>query len=145
MRVALSPMTQSGRGGLTARARLCRVGMALALPLALGACVQGASSGLAAQATAVQPGLHQITLDGMALQGEIRAGRAGLQLTRDGARPVAGNEIRVSRQGGLGRDQGALAKKAARATCETAGGRFNSTAIGGFDRAGGWTFPGGCA
>ncbi|WP_112308898.1 hypothetical protein [Pseudogemmobacter bohemicus] len=93
----------------------------------------------------VTPGLHQVQVDGQALQGEIHPGPAGLQLTVVGARPIGGQEIRVTTSGGLRNDQGALAKKAARATCAAAGGQFREKAIGKYDRAGSWLFAGGCA
>lgn len=116
----------------------------LAAALLLGACV--------AQTGAVRPaggsigGPVSLTVDGHAFAADIRAGRAGMELTRHGARPVQGQEIRVTRAATpLRMDEGAQAKRAARAGCAEAGGRFNETAIGGYDRAGGWVFPGGCA
>lgn len=93
----------------------------------------------------VTPGLHQVQVDGQTIQGEVRPGPTGVQLTVVGARPIGGQEIRVTTAGGLRNDQGALAKKAARATCADAGGQFREQAIGKYDRAGAWLFAGGCA
>ena len=121
---------------LAATRRLSVMGMALALSGCAAAMITTAPP------ETVTPGLHQVTVDGRAFQGEVRPGPTGLQLTTLGARPVRGQEIRV---GQLRNDEGAVAKKAARATCHAAGGRFNDKAIGNFDRAGSWTFPGGCA
>lgn len=93
----------------------------------------------------VTPGRYQVQVDGQTLQGEVRPGPEGLQITVVGARPIGGQEIRVTTAGGLRNDQGALAKKAARATCAAAGGQFREKAIGKYDRAGAWAFAGGCA
>lgn len=93
----------------------------------------------------VNPGQYQVQVDGQAVQGEVRPGPTGLQITVVGARPIGGQEIRVTTAGGLRNDQGALAKKAARATCAAAGGQFRERAIGKYDRAGAWAFAGGCA
>lgn len=113
----------------------------LAAALLLGACV--AQTGAM---RSVSSGPVSLTVDGQDFTADFREGRPGMELTRHGARAVQGREIRVTRTAALLRmDEGALAKRAARAGCAEAGGRFNETAIGGFDRAGGWVFPGGCA
>ncbi len=109
------------------------------VPAALAACV-------AAQAPAVPEGPRRVDLDGAAFLAEIFPGPPGAMLTADGARPVTGATLRLTREGRtLARDEGALAKKAARAGCTAAGGRFAEAALGRFDGAGAWVFPGGCA
>lgn len=105
----------------------------------------GGTLGGAASGGTLAMGPHSVTLDGVSLRGELRPGPAGVQLSGAGARPVLGQEIRISAVPGLTGTSGALAKKAARQTCAAAGGRFNEQAIGGYDRAGAWLFAGACA
>ena len=112
---------------------------------ALSACVAGAGTPPSGLASA-RAGVQAVTLDGTAFEAAIAPGGPGLRLTADGALPVSGLAVRVRRSGGsLAMDEGALAKRAARAGCAAAGGRFQEEAIGGFDRAGAWVFPGACA
>ncbi len=131
MRGALAP-------SLPCRARR---GMAGLSAVALAGCVAGAPS-----APAARPGMEKVDLGGETLTVAIEAEAPGAMLTADGARPVAGNTLRVRAEGrALAMDEGALAKRAARAACRQAGGRFAEGALGRFDRAGGWIFAGGCA
>lgn len=91
-------------------------------------------------------GEHRVAVDGVAFVARIAPGAPGMILTAEGARPVAGNTLRVSREGAaLAMHEGAIAKKAARAGCAAAGGRFAEQAIGGYETAGVWSFPGACA
>ncbi|MBE2278372.1 MAG: hypothetical protein IAE87_18990 [Rhodobacteraceae bacterium] len=118
--------------------RTARLAPVLA-PAVLAACV-------ALQGPAMPDGPLRLDLDGAVFQAEIFPGAPGAMLTADGARPVPGATLRLTREGrALARDEGALAKKAARAGCTAAGGRFAEAALGRFDGAGAWVFPGGCA
>jgi len=102
---------------------------------------QGRTGGAPASA-----GTQRVAVDGNAFTAAIGPGAPGLMLTAAGARAVAGQSVHVARDGAaLAMDEGALAKKAARAGCAAAGGAFSETAIGSYDRAGGWLFPGACA
>ncbi|MFE3837706.1 hypothetical protein [Pseudogemmobacter sonorensis] len=116
---------------------------AVAAAVLLSGCVAGGAAGPIVSRAA--PGEYQVSVDGEAFRGTLRPGSAGAELTRHGARPVEGSEIRVTALAGLGPDQGLSAKRGARATCLEAGGRFNGTAIGHHDGGGVWVFPGGCA
>jgi len=108
---------------------------------ALSACVAAPVA-----APAGRSGQQTVMVDGIAFDASIGPGGPGMVLTADGARPVNGMAVSVRRSGGaLAMDEGALAKKAARAGCAAAGGRFNEPAIGAYDRAGGWVFAGACA
>lgn len=108
---------------------------------ALSACVAAPVAAPAGRA-----GLQAVTVDGIAFDATIAPGGPGMVLTAQGARPVNGLAVTVRRSGGaLAMDEGALAKKAARAGCAAAGGRFSDAAIGAYDRAGGWVFAGACA
>lgn len=76
----------------------------------------------------------------------IGQGAPGIQLLAAGARPVHGQTIRIARTTRpLGMDEGRVAKNAARTACDAAGGRFQSAAIGHYQRQGSWIFPGGCS
>lgn len=110
-------------------------------PFALGACVSPAAS-----PAMVRMGEVRTMVDGAGFAVGVQPGPAGAVLTSGGARPVAGATLRVRRDGAaLAMDEGALAKKAARAGCAEAGGRFAEGAIGAHDGAGSWVFAGGCA
>lgn len=87
-----------------------------------------------------------VSLDGRSFAATIQPGPRGTTLTRQGAVGVAGSQIAVTRAGSaLRMDEGAVAKRAARQACADAGGRFNAAAIGRYQAAGVWAFPGGCA
>lgn len=115
--------------------------------LVLSGCVASQRDG--GQTTAsgrANAGSYEVTVDGGRYQASLAAGRAGKALTRQGARPVQGYEVTVSRLGGrLAAHEGALAKKVLQAGCKEAKGRTNPTALGRYDRAGLWRFAGGCA
>lgn len=119
---------------------------AICLPAAgvlLAACVATQGERAAGQAKA---GSYGVSVDAAAFSATVAAGAPGVRLTSKGAVAVPGLTVAVARMGGsLGMADGALAKKAARAGCGAAGGRFDETAIGAFDRAGGWRFAGACA
>lgn len=112
---------------------------ALLAPAALAACVAPPPSGL-------RMGDVQAQVDGMGFAVAVSPGTPGAMLTAAGARPVAGATLRVRREGAaLAMDEGALAKKAARAGCAAASGRFAEAALGAYDGAGAWVFAGACA
>lgn len=111
---------------------------------ALSACV--AAGGMPTGAASARPGIQAVSVEGLGFQAEIAPAGPGMMLTADGARAVQGLGVRVRRSGvALAMDEGALAKRAARAGCRAAGGRFQEVAIGGYDRSGAWVFPGACA
>lgn len=113
--------------------------------LALAGCVAAPAkvSGLGDAPKAPQA----VTLDGQSYSVALGARGTGTMLTAAGARPVQGRALTVSGAGApMAQDQGAVAKRAARAGCDAAGGRFQDTALGAFDRAGqAWVFAGACA
>lgn len=111
----------------------------------LAACV-APSDAASPRGGAAQAGERPVTVEGQAFLARIAPDGPGLQLTAQGAKPVPGRAVSVTRAGSsLAFDEGALAKKAARAGCEAAGGRFQDRAIGGYDRTGAWLFRGACA
>ncbi len=111
------------------------------MSVALAGCV--APQGAPSEARAPE----EVTVDGQPYRVAMGGRGTGTMLTAAGARPVEGRMLRVTGAAlPLAQDQGALAKKAARAGCAAAGGRFNETALGAYDRAAAaWVFAGGCA
>lgn len=107
---------------------------------ALSACVAAGSTPVA------RDGAQAVAVDGMAFEAQLTPGGPGVVLTADGAQAIGGLTVQVRRSGAaLAMDEGALAKRAARAGCMAAGGTFHETAIGRYDRAGAWVFAGACA
>jgi hypothetical protein len=124
---------------MTLPARLAPV----ASMLALAACVAPSDAPRGGQA---RTGDQSVTVGAEAFLARIAPDAPGLMLTADGAKPVAGQAVAVTRAAGpMEFDEGALAKQAARAGCLAAGGRFQETAIGGYQAAGAWLFRGACA
>lgn len=108
---------------------------------ALAAC--GAPSGGGGSVAAAS---KPLTVDGMAFVADIGPGPAGERLTGAGAVPTAGAAIVVRRADGMLADsEGLLAKRAAEAACDAAGGKFNPAALGRYAGAGVWSFNGSCA
>ena len=124
-----------------------RMAVAVLACLCLGACVGGSAGGASAPARgAAQSGAQSVTVDGQSFAAAVLPGAAGKRLSAAGALPVQGQSVRVTRAGGaLRMDEGAIAKKAARAACAASGGRFADLALGSYDRAGAWVFAGACA
>lgn len=111
--------------------------------LALAACVAPSDAPRGGQA---RSGDQSVTVGAEAFLARIAPDAPGLMLTAQGAKPVAGQAVAVTRAAGpMAFDEGALAKKAARAGCLAAGGRFQEVAIGGYQAAGAWLFRGACA
>ena len=117
----------------------------LSLLAVAGCAAQPGPGGISAASGTTAP--HALVLGGRSLQVSLHPGAAGRSLGADGVRRLSGQTVRViATDGTLANDQGALAKKAARAGCQQAGGRFNAAAIGRFERQGdAWLFDGGCA
>lgn len=138
---ALASHICAHRLGLSAVVGACAV-------LLAGCVGQGSTSGASAQRAGANTaaGVQLVQVDGAAFEARIGDLGQGLRLGATGATPVPGQGIAVRRQGAaLGMDEGALAKRAARAGCAAAGGALNERAIGRFDRQGAWIFAGGCA
>lgn len=115
----------------------------VASALALAACVAPSVASRDGQA---RSGDHQVMVGTEAFLARVAPDAPGLMLTAAGARPVAGQAVAVTRAAGrMAFDEGGLAKKAAREGCLAAGGRFQETAIGGYQAAGAWLFRGACA
>jgi hypothetical protein len=135
--MAIAAFTASGAGP--------RRGLRAAAGLSLFA-VAGCVADVPDAAVPARSGEHRVAVDGVAFVARIAPGTPGMMLTAEGAKPVAGNTLRISRDGpALAMHEGVVAKKAARAGCAAAGGRFAEQAIGGYDGAGVWSFPGVCA
>ena len=117
----------------------------LSLLAVAGCAAQPGQGGVSAAPASSAP--HELLLGGRSLQASLQPGAAGRSLGANGVRRLSGQTVRViATDGALANDQGALAKKAARAGCQQAGGRFNEAAIGRFERQGdAWLFDGGCA
>jgi hypothetical protein len=98
-------------------------------------------------ASRLDPAQATVTVDGAAFVADVAPGPAGEVLTAAGARPTAGLAITVARADGaaLGAADGAIAKRAAVAACDDAGGRFVPGAIGRPQATGAWVFNGACA
>ena len=116
----------------------------LIAPAALAACVAPQT---APQGSAARAGAHEVQVDGVTYLATLMHGAPGVMHTAEGARAVPGATLRVTRPGtALAMDEGAAAKKAARAGCAAADGRFSEVALGAYDRAtAAWVFAGGCA
>lgn len=129
----------------TARGPRSRLGAVAGLSaFALAGCVapQGGGRGLDDAPRAPET----VTVDGQSYSVAIGARGTGTRLTAEGALPVQGRALLVTAAVQLAQDQGAVAKKAARAGCASAGGRFTETALGAYDRAArAWVFAGACA
>jgi hypothetical protein len=85
-----------------------------------------------------------VTVGDRLFQARFVPGASGITLTNAGAVPVAGTGVQVS-GADLGRDEGIVAKEAARRACEDAGGRFQPQALGRYAAQGIWAFDGACA
>lgn len=115
----------------------------VASALALAACVAPSDAPRGGQARA---GDQQVMVGTEAFLARVAPDAPGLILTAAGAKPVVGQAVAVTRAAGaMAFDEGALAKKAARAGCLAAGGRFQEAAIGGYQATGAWLFRGACA
>lgn len=120
-----------------------RVVAGLSLVAIAGCAAQGVGQG----GTGVVSGVWPLMVDDHKIYVSIQPGAAGTAITSKGTRAVTGQTLRVTGADiALTMDQGALAKKSARAACSASGGRLNEGALGAFDRAtGAWVFAGGCA
>jgi hypothetical protein len=114
----------------------------------LTCCAAGLSACVAQPAPIAEP---RAAFDNMAVSTRGRdfvvifgAQTAGTMLTADGALPVAGASLQVTGVG-LGRDEGIIAKEAARLGCEEDRGTFQPQAIGRYAAADTWVFDGACA
>jgi hypothetical protein len=85
-----------------------------------------------------------VTVAGRAFVASFVPGTVGTVLTAGGAVEVPGTGVRIS-AGDLGRDEGIVAKEAARVACADAGGLFQPQAIGRYPAQGVWVFDGACA
>jgi hypothetical protein len=85
-----------------------------------------------------------VTVGARAFQVSFVPGANGITLTNAGAVPVPGTSVRVS-AADLGRDEGIVAKEAARMGCTGQGGVFQPQALGRYPGQGTWVFDGACA
>jgi hypothetical protein len=85
-----------------------------------------------------------VTVDERAFVATFQSQTVGTVLTADGAIPVSGSGLRIS-GAGLGRDEGIIAKEAARMACTDQGGTFQPQAIGRYAAQEAWVFDGACA
>jgi hypothetical protein len=99
-----------------------------------------------ARVTAPEVALQDVpvSVGGRAFVASFQPGTTGTVLTAGGAVGVLGTAVRIF-GADLGRDEGIVAKEAARMACTGAGGVFQPQAIGRYPVAGTWVFDGACA
>jgi hypothetical protein len=107
----------------------------------LSACV-AAPAQVASPARALQDA--PVTVAGRGFMARFVPGTVGTVLTAGGAVGLPGTGVQIS-AGDLGRDEGIVAKEAARMACTDAGGVFQPQVLGRYPAQGTWVFDGACA